>query len=165
MTYRLYAPSHHRSEADLGVFLLREVFFLVGDEESILWSDASNSPVRLPDSRARWNAIWSRRDRIVEIAHSHPIGPLAFSREDETTMDALSSALGRELTFSVIAGEGMIRTTLRPSLEKARAVRAEVRIVTDEPWWTTVLRLASGVRTSAAEPSERTQFASEARKT
>ena len=121
---------------------LREVFFLIGEDGCILWSDAGDSPVRLPDSRARWEAIWSRRDRIAEIAHSHPIGPLAFSREDETTMRALVSALGRPLVFSVIAAQGMVRRT--ENLEAGGDARPPT-IVGDEPWWTSVLRLASGV--------------------
>lgn len=88
---------------------MREVFFLLGKNSEILWSDASESPVLLPDSRARWEAIWSRREAIVEIAHSHPVGPLAFSRTDETTMDALRSGLGRDYVFTVVAPTGVIR--------------------------------------------------------
>jgi len=88
---------------------MREVFFLIGNDGEVLWSDVSESPVHLPDSRARWEAIWSRRSEIAEIAHSHPVGPLAFSREDETTMAALESALGRTLIFSVVAPRGMVR--------------------------------------------------------
>src|SRR3954470_22476208 len=88
---------------------LREVLLLIGEDDVVLWSDASDSPVALPDSRTRWEAIWSRRDRIVEIAHSHPVGPQAFSREDETTMTALVSALGRPILFSVVAPHGMVR--------------------------------------------------------
>ncbi len=123
---------------------IREVFFLVGEDGVVLWSDASNSPVLLPDSRARWEAIWSRRERIVEIAHSHPIGPLAFSREDETTMRALVTALGRPLLFSVIAPCGMVRRT-----EPLRGGTDLDTIVEREPWWTTLLRLASGMSAEA----------------
>ena len=120
---------------------LREVFMLIAEDGSVLWSDVSESPVRLPDSRARWEAIWSRRDRIAEIAHSHPVGPLAFSREDETTMRALVSALGRSLLFSVVAPAGMVRHT-EPFGAPSPRLDALVR---DEPWWTALLRLASGI--------------------
>jgi hypothetical protein len=89
---------------------MREVFFLIGDGGEVLWSDASDSPVLLPDSRTRWEAIWSRREAIAEIAHSHPVGPLAFSRTDETTMTALRSGLGRDYVFTVVAPNGVIRT-------------------------------------------------------
>jgi hypothetical protein len=114
---------------------MREVCFLIGKGGAILWSDTGPSAVALPDSRARWEAIWNRKDDLEEIAHSHPIGPLAFSNEDETTMEALNSALGRALVFSVVAPDGMIRR------EQNRDV-----LVKEEPWWTRLLRLASGVR-------------------
>jgi len=120
---------------------MREVLLLLGEDDVVLWSDASDSPVALPDSRARWEAIWSRREQLVEIAHSHPVGPLAFSHEDETTMAALLTALGRPITFSVVAPHGMVRCTKRLGedspvwpVERAR-----------EPWWASLLRLASSM--------------------
>lgn len=112
----------------------KEVCFLIDARGAVLWSDTGPSAVALPDSRARWEAIWSRRDELVEIAHSHPIGPLAFSSEDETTMEALTSALGKPLRFSVVAPAGML----------ARQDGEDTR-VRDEPWWAEVLRLASGM--------------------
>lgn len=113
---------------------MREVLFLVGEGDDVLWSDASDSPVHLPDSRSRWEAIWARRGRLVEIAHSHPVGPLGFSHEDRTTMRALVSALGREVRFSVVAPNGMIRND-------QGIVEGERK----EPWWAALLRLASGM--------------------
>jgi hypothetical protein len=118
---------------------MREVLLLIGEDDVVLWSDAGDSPVALPDSRARWEAIWSRRDRIVEIAHSHPVGPQAFSREDETTMAALVTALGRSLTFSVIAPNGMVRCN------KKNDEVYEVTLVECEPWWASLLRHASSM--------------------
>ena len=126
---------------------MREVCLLIGKNDVVLWSDASDSPVALPDSRARWDAIWSRRSRIVEIAHSHPVGPLAFSNEDETTMQALVSALGKSMRFSVVAPNGMVRCTKK----KMRGEQAPKTIVEEcsaerEPWWAPLLRLASGMK-------------------
>ena len=118
---------------------LREVLLLIGKDDVVLWSDASESPVALPDSRPRWEQIWSRRDSIVEIAHSHPVGPQAFSREDETTMAALVTSLGRPLVFSVVAPGGMVRCT------KTNDDAFQVSLVNDEPWWATLLRLASSM--------------------
>lgn len=112
----------------------REVFFLIGRGDAILWSDASASPTLLPDSRARWEAIWRHKDEVEELAHSHPVGPLAFSAEDESTMTALESALGRPLRFSVLAPRGMI----------ARQGGADA-VVDPQPWWAALLRLASGM--------------------
>lgn len=117
---------------------MREVFMIVGPGDTVLWSDASNSPTSLPDRRARWEAIWSRRTVLVELAHSHPIGPLAFSAEDESTMAALASALGRPTAFSVVAPRGMIRQGPSPTV-----VHVDV-----EPWWAALLRLASGMHAS-----------------
>lgn len=125
----------------------REVFMIIGEEDAVLWSDASDSPVFLPDSRARWEAIWSRREALVEIAHSHPVGPQAFSREDETTMAALVSALARPITFSVVAPRGMVRCTVTPRADatKPDAEDSAVTLVEHEPWWASLLRLASGM--------------------
>jgi hypothetical protein len=113
----------------------REVCFLIDGEGRILWSDASTSPVSLPDSRARWEAIWQHRAQLAEISHSHPVGPLAFSHEDETTMEALIAALGARPRFSVVAPDGML--VRDPQGQESRA--------TEEPWWTHLLRLASGM--------------------
>jgi hypothetical protein len=114
----------------------REVLFLLDADDAILWSDASQSPIALPDSRARWEAIWRLRERLAEIAHTHPIGPAAFSREDETTMTALDAALGRALRYSVVTPSTMIRRD---------ASDQRVHTVDPEPWWTPLIRAASGL--------------------
>jgi len=111
----------------------REVLFLLDAHGAVLWSDVG-TPGSLPDSRERWDAIWLRRVRLEEIAHSHPDGPAAFSREDQTTMGALDGALGRALRFSVVA----------PTVTIAR-VGAHIIEVSPEPWWADLLRLASGM--------------------
>ena len=117
----------------------REVCFLIDGEGRILWSDASTSPVVLPDSRVRWEAIWRHRSQVAEICHSHPEGPLAFSQEDETTMEALIMALGTRPRFSVVAPDGMLVRDREG--HEARA--------SEEPWWTQLLRLASGMTEGA----------------
>ena len=126
----------------------REVLLLLGEGDVVLWSDASDSPVALPDSRVRWEQIWSRREQIVEIAHSHPVGPQAFSREDETTMVALASALGRPITFSVVAPRGMVRCTKKLDEDPV------VSLVEHEPWWASLLRLASNMTPDNKTPQE-----------
>ncbi len=113
----------------------REVCLLIGRDGNVLWSDESDSPVLLPDSRERWEAIWQLRAELEEVAHSHPEGPLGFSTEDESTMSALTSALGRPLRFSVVAPGGMV----------ARVDGRDV-LVAKEPWWAEPLRRASGMR-------------------
>ena len=59
----------------------REVFFLIGHGDAILWSDASSSPVALPDSRARWEAIWRHREALSEIG----VGSAVFHPEASRT--------------------------------------------------------------------------------
>lgn len=113
---------------------MREVCFLIGKEGRVLWSDAGESPIAIADSSARWQAIWSHREELVEIAHSHPLGPLAFSHEDETTMAALDAALGRKLRFSVVAPHGML----------VRLKKLTMRIK-KEPAWANELRRQSGM--------------------
>lgn len=117
---------------------MREVCFLIGGGDVVLWADASDDPAAMPDTRDRWTAIWERRERLVEIAHSHPRGPAGFSATDEATMEALTSALGRELRYSVVAPRV---TVARDGGETAR--------VDPEPWWADLLRLASGMTTVA----------------
>lgn len=112
-----------------------EVCFLIGRGGALLWADASSSPAALPDSRARWQAIWQHRDELEEIAHSHPMGPAAFSAEDESTMQAIDSALGRSMRYGVVAP----RVTITRS-------GSDTRPVSPEPWWAALLRLASGMR-------------------
>lgn len=112
----------------------KEVCFLIGADGEVLWSDASTTPFALPDSRARWEAIWSRREALVEIAHSHPLGPLGFSEEDRTTMLALRSALGKAVRFSVVAPDGVI-------LDDGQTQA----LVSPEPVWASQLRISSGM--------------------
>jgi hypothetical protein len=110
---------------------VREVCFLIGRGGAILWADAADSPVALPDSRERWEAIWHHRDELEAIAHSHPVGPAAFSAEDESTMQAIDSAIGRPMRYCVVAP--------RLTIDREGPV-------SPEPWWAGLLRLASGMQ-------------------
>jgi hypothetical protein len=114
---------------------VREVCLLVGRDDAILWADASDSAAALPDSRARWEAIWSHRHELEAIVHSHPTGPAAFSAEDESTMQAIDSALGRAMRYCVVAPRAVI----------ARTGERDEQLC-PEPWWAGLLRLASGMR-------------------
>ena len=121
---------------------MREVCFLIDVKGAVIWSDAGPNAAALPDSRARWEAIWTHRETLAEIAHSHPIGPRAFSLEDETTMEALDAALGKKLRFSVVAPDGRV----------VRDEKGEVRTSEERPWWAALLRLASGMPPSPQSP-------------
>lgn len=118
----------------------REVCFLIGEDDTVLWADVSTSPVALPDTRARWEQIWRRRHAIVEIAHTHPLGGLHFSDEDLTTMAALDAALGRRLRYAVVTPTAMLRRDGDDDVH-----------VDDEPWWAETIRAASGITTSTSK--------------
>lgn len=124
--------------------MLVEVCYLIGGDEVVLWRERSISAAAMPDSRARWAAIWQHREVLVEIAHSHPAGPLAFSAEDLTTMLALDAALGRDIRFSVITADAMLR----------RERDGTTTVVTEEPAWASLLRADSGL----AESEKRWRF-------
>ena len=115
---------------------MREVFFVIGRGGAVLWSDAGDSAAALPDRRERWDAIWRLREEIEELSHSHPGGPLGFSHEDETTMEALTAGLGRAIRFSVVAPNGTI--------VRQNGGDAIVQL-SEEPWWAALLRRASGM--------------------
>lgn len=112
----------------------REVFLLIGRGDAVLWSDASESALALPDSRARWEAVWRHRHEVELIVHSHPVGPHAFSAEDESTMKAVEGALGKRLAWAVLSPKGVLVRR-----DGADATLDEV------PWWAGLLRLASGM--------------------
>lgn len=112
----------------------REVCFLIGAGDLVLWSDTSTSPLALPDSRERWEAIWQRRAELVEIAHSHPLGPEQFSAEDVSTMRALDDAMGRRCRFSLVT----------PTQYLVRG-EADEAIAAPPPPWVESLRRASGL--------------------
>ena len=116
---------------------MREVCFLIGRGDAILYSDASDSPAALPDSRSRWEAIWQHRAELEAIVHSHPVGPSVFSAEDESTMEAVDSALGRSMRYCVVA----------PHVTISRVGSGDALQLHPEPWWAGLLRLASEMRT------------------
>jgi hypothetical protein len=138
----------------------QEVFLLIGRGGAILWSDASSSPVWLPDSRARWEAIWRHRDELEEIVHSHPVGPRGFSGEDETTMAALCAALGRRPRFSVVAPGGLYRRDYPPADADGNWPPPSDALVAPaaEPFWAGLLRLASGMTAQPCEPDSATDL-------
>lgn len=116
----------------------REVCFLIDREGAVLWSDASDSPVALPDSRVRWQRIWDLRGRLAEIAHTHPLGGPQFSSIDRDTMQAIDTALGRALIYSIVTPTTMRRLT--PNHDGTCCEDT----VANEPWWVPVLRATSG---------------------
>ncbi len=87
----------------------REVLFLISQTGEVLWRDVGESPLALPDTRTRWEALWHHREALAIVAHSHPLGPASFSEEDESTMRAVEEALGRTLTWVVVAPVALVQ--------------------------------------------------------
>jgi proteasome lid subunit RPN8/RPN11 len=116
-----------------------EVCFLIDDAGVIVWRDRSTSAAALPDSSERWRAVWRHREALNVIAHSHPRGPLAFSREDRTTMEAIDAGLGRPVRYAVVTADGLIY----------RDPDGTDRIATDHPAWVAILRDESGMPSRA----------------
>ncbi len=111
-----------------------EHLFFVDRDGVVIHRERGASAHEIHDSRTRWERIWALRESIFEIAHSHPSGPLAFSPEDESTMAAVTAALGFSLIFSVVAPTGMLRRIGGQDLD-----------VREEPPWADELRRLSGM--------------------
>ncbi len=114
---------------------MKELCFLLGPDEVLLWSDLRGTVNRMEDQRDRWDRIWQFKESLVEIAHCHPCGLLAFSYEDETTMEAIDAALGRALRYSVVTPDRVL----------LRAEGAE-QIMLNDPWWAPLMRQAAGMQ-------------------
>jgi hypothetical protein len=120
-----------------------EVCFLVGADETVLWSDRGTAGA-LPDSTERWQAIWRHRDELAVIAHTHPGGLLAFSEEDRTTMAAIDDALGRSMRYAVVTDRAVLY----------RDPDGSVRVAAQEPGWAPLLRAASSHGTANGEVAD-----------
>lgn len=119
----------------------REVCLLIGRGGLLLWADLGPSPSALPDSRARWEALWRHREELEEVAHSHPLGPDAFSAEDESTMQALADALPHLPRFSVLSPRGL--RVRHPDGREALTPAGDPAL----PWWCALLAAASHMST------------------
>ena len=111
---------------------MRELCFIITKDERIL-RIYTGSATRVPDSRARWKAIWTYRDEIREIVHTHPGGFLRFSNEDLTTMEAVEAATGFTYRWSIVTESSYL---YRDGYE------GEDILVTGEgnAWWINFLR-------------------------
>jgi hypothetical protein len=77
------------------------------DGEPLYWHlPPGRSAGALPDSRELWDLIWTNREHISGIAHSHPGGGIPGpSHEDVTTFSAIELALGRRLSWWITSSE------------------------------------------------------------
>lgn len=57
----------------------------------------------LPDSPELWEVLWSHRDRLLGVAHSHPGGGVPSpSRTDVTTFAAIEAGFGSRLIWPIV---------------------------------------------------------------
>lgn len=117
---------------------MKEICFVLAGEAIVRISVGSSTAI--PDSQARWNAIWKNREDLTEIVHTHPGGMLRFSQEDLSTMEAVEAALGKPLAWSIVTEDGFLTR-----------FDGEDRKRDDAPWWLPVLReLSFGSATPGA---------------
>ena len=85
-------------------------------------------------SAPRAKDIWNHRFVVSEIVHSHPGNFLGFSREDLTTMEAVETALGTAITWSVVTQHDLLSRHGGKGLDVIRK---------DAPWWLPLIRVLS----------------------
>lgn len=85
-----------------------EVVVLVGidaiGQEVPLYVHVPTQPsvAAVPDSPDLWAVIWSLRDRLVGIAHTHPPGAMEPSSQDLATVRGVERALGRTIFWWIL---------------------------------------------------------------
>lgn len=74
------------------------------DGKPIFWPGKNGATAgAIPDSRTLWDAIWENKARVAGVAHTHPgSGRPQPSYTDETTFQAIESALGRRLVWPIV---------------------------------------------------------------
>lgn len=97
----------------------------------------NRTSVALPDDYGLWDFIWSRRDEVAGIAHTHPgFGRTSYSYEDVTTFSAIELALGRRLQWW-IATEDCLMLAIWAGPGKYEYA---LHKLADEPLWLPRLR-------------------------
>jgi hypothetical protein len=91
----------------------------------------------LPDSRQLWHVLWTNRERLLGIAHSHAgQGEPGPSWEDVTTFSALELALGRRLDWWITSADAVV--VMRWVGPEKYAYRTA--LLSEEPAWVAHLR-------------------------
>ena len=109
---------------------MREVCFLLVQDKIL--RVYFGSAISIPDERERWDTIWTHRDEITEIVHSHPGEFLDFSHEDLTTMEAVEAGTGKRFTWSIVTKTRFL--SRNGGVDHRRE---------DAPWWLALIRRLS----------------------
>jgi hypothetical protein len=72
--------------------------------EAIYWHlPEDRSGGYIPDNRDLWEVLWTNRETLGGVAHTHPWkGPAVPSTTDLTTFAAIEEALGKRLLWPLI---------------------------------------------------------------
>jgi hypothetical protein len=109
---------------------MREVCFILSGDKLLRVYFGTRASI--PDQRERWELIWTHREEITEIAHSHPGNFLDFSHEDLTTMEAVEAGTGKKFIWSIVTKSGFRSRTADGDADRA-----------DAPWWLDLIRRLS----------------------
>ena len=100
------------------------------------------SAVSLPDSRKLWDLLWSQRDSLLGVAHSHPGNLLRPSLVDVSTFAAVEAGLGRRLFWWIVTQESLAVYRYHPRTGGYEIVRTPLTEPMNEetPSWVASLR-------------------------
>jgi hypothetical protein len=107
--------------------------------EALYWHlPTGRSAGALPDSRTLWSVLWSQRDSLQGVAHTHPGSGLPRpSWTDVTTFAACEDGLGRRLRWW-IATEDALRCFCWIGPHRFHYIEAPIDPI--EPPWLAPLR-------------------------
>jgi hypothetical protein len=101
---------------------------------------AGRSAVLLPDSRSLWDVMWTHREQLAGIAHTHPgTGRPRPSWEDLTTFSACEAGLGVRLDWWIATADQLaVFRWVGPTPYRYRG-----RLLAEPPPWLHDLRVRS----------------------
>jgi len=93
---------------------MMEVAVVIGtDGEALHWHlPPGRTMGSIPDTRSLWDILWSNKDTLQGVAHSHPgQGAPVPSYEDVTTFAAIEGSLGRRLDWWITTQDELVLFT------------------------------------------------------
>lgn len=73
------------------------------DDQPTYWHlPEGRTAASIPDSRDLWMVLWSGRERLAGVAHTHPAGATQPSATDLVTFRACEDGLGRRLSWWIV---------------------------------------------------------------
>ena len=83
--------------------MIEAAFVFDKNGEAIHWHlIKGRTEVKIPDSEELWNILWSNKEEVMGVAHSHPWpGNSSPSLTDITTFSAIERGLGKRLIWPI----------------------------------------------------------------